>query len=219
MERDIHLDTVGGLLIVYMIIGHVDQWADSGSTIVIPTMDMVLFFFMSWFFFKAGMFYRDKSDVLKKSMKRLLYPFFLWTAIGFAFHAVTALYHGDYSLIHYTLTPIKQLFLFGAVVGNLPLWFLSSLFIIRISYHYLQRSISSVAIASLTFALSALMITIRNSTGILLPDYFYSIPMGLFFFSAGKVLQVRQYNKSVITVAALLFLSHFCPPPPFYGRI
>lgn len=58
-SRRADLDTVGGICIVYMIIGHV---CGTDMREHIEWLTRVFFFFMAWFFFKAGMFHRpDKT--------------------------------------------------------------------------------------------------------------------------------------------------------------
>lgn len=62
--RQIHLDTIGGILICYMMLMHILLWR------LIPlTNDSIwlepLKFFMFWFFFKSGEFFRLKETKVK----------------------------------------------------------------------------------------------------------------------------------------------------------
>lgn len=62
--RQIHLDTIGGILICYMMLMHILLWR------LIPlTNDSIwlepLKFFMFWFFFKSGEFFRLKETRAK----------------------------------------------------------------------------------------------------------------------------------------------------------
>ena len=57
VERNKDLDFVGGILICHMILGHICQWADMDYK-----GDCVLYFFMPWFFYKSGMFFKKNSD-------------------------------------------------------------------------------------------------------------------------------------------------------------
>ena len=62
--RQIHLDTIGGILICYMMLVHILLWR------LIPlTNDSIwlepLKFFMFWFFFKSGEFFRLKETSAK----------------------------------------------------------------------------------------------------------------------------------------------------------
>ena len=58
--RVIYIDQISGLLIIYMIVYHILQWCDlnyiNRSYWMLP-----LSFFMFWFFYKSGMFYKEKT--------------------------------------------------------------------------------------------------------------------------------------------------------------
>ena len=62
--RQIHLDTIGGILICYMMLMHILLWR------LIPLANDSIWleplkFFMFWFFYKLGMFYKDKTCIEK----------------------------------------------------------------------------------------------------------------------------------------------------------
>ena len=55
---DYSVDAVCGLMIIYMIYGHICAWSGVQQIELFPCL---LFYFMPWFFFKSGMFFREKS--------------------------------------------------------------------------------------------------------------------------------------------------------------
>lgn len=57
-KRDESLDAVCGLMIVYMIYGHICLWSGIQQIEWIPRL---LYFFMPWFFFKSGLFFKPRS--------------------------------------------------------------------------------------------------------------------------------------------------------------
>ena len=64
-KRNNSLDMIAGIFIVYMIVLHILQWCN--LTYVFGNVVFHVFsFFMFWFFFKSGMFYREKlsKDIL-----------------------------------------------------------------------------------------------------------------------------------------------------------
>ena len=64
-KRNNSLDMIAGIFIVYMIVLHILQW--SNLTYLFGNAVFHVFsFFMFWFFFKSGMFYREKlsKDIL-----------------------------------------------------------------------------------------------------------------------------------------------------------
>lgn len=60
MKREAYIDQISGLLIVYMIAFHAFQFCNMPDVIHSFPMQS-LSFFMFWFFYKSGMFYRDKT--------------------------------------------------------------------------------------------------------------------------------------------------------------
>ena len=62
IRRQSHIDSVAGLLIIHMILGHCIQVTDSRDLTLYKWMQ-VLSFFIPWFFFKLGMFYKERKPV------------------------------------------------------------------------------------------------------------------------------------------------------------
>lgn len=83
-QRETSLDAVGGIMILYMIFGHI--WTKCGMNDNHFRTALALFLncFMPWFFFKAGMFFRPMKtlDLLKKDFRRLVIPFCVFTFVG-----------------------------------------------------------------------------------------------------------------------------------------
>ena len=61
-KRDSSLDCVAGILIIYMVLVHIFQW--SGMNNILSSCWMQpLSFFMFWFFYKSGVFYKERKPV------------------------------------------------------------------------------------------------------------------------------------------------------------
>lgn len=76
-KRDNTLDCACGILIIHMILGHIFQWSQLTTTHFYQWMN-ILYFFMPWFFFKAGIFYKKTpvKKVFSTSFHRLIVPFY-----------------------------------------------------------------------------------------------------------------------------------------------
>lgn len=59
-QRNTAIDMAAGLLIIVMMMGHVMQGAGVYGTQYYEPLNW-FFFFMPWFFFKAGMFHKPQS--------------------------------------------------------------------------------------------------------------------------------------------------------------
>ena len=73
-KRDNGLDNISGLLIIYMIFGHFCGFCGLGGVFDYVFLRM-LEILMFWFFFKSGMFYREREikDVVSGGVKSSLF--------------------------------------------------------------------------------------------------------------------------------------------------
>lgn len=143
-KRILYLDSVGGLLLIYMIMGHCFQWAKMAD--IFDKYAYWLGFFMPWFFFKGGMFYKPKSfhEEIKSGYKRLIVPFIWFSIIGTIILWIKLLILNGSLTLKEMFYPIKVLLIQGSVPGNLALWFLPSLFVVRLISNYYYKRISSI---------------------------------------------------------------------------
>ena len=85
-ERNHAFDFLCGICIIRMILYHITGFCnmseDEGWTVVMHWT----FFFMSFFFFKAGYFNKtvdgNSWEFTKKKFKQLMIPYFVWGFIG-----------------------------------------------------------------------------------------------------------------------------------------
>lgn len=66
--REQHIDMAAGIMIMWMILGHVASHANYNGAFF--KMGTYLSFFMPWFFYKAGMFYQNKHDSIRDRANR-----------------------------------------------------------------------------------------------------------------------------------------------------
>ena len=92
-----------------------------------------LSFFMPWFFYKSGQFFRKQSlkEQVTKDTHKLLRTFVIWSAIGYVMFLVFGLLQHTLTLRSATYSIVRGLFLTGKVPLNEPLWFLLTLFGVR----------------------------------------------------------------------------------------
>lgn len=89
-QRQIYLDNVCGLLIVHMIfICHQPLFCNYSNSAIEFSLKL-LSFFMAWFFFKAGMVFRERpiKDIVRSSIKRLLVPYMVFSVFGLTIMAL-----------------------------------------------------------------------------------------------------------------------------------
>lgn len=192
-KRDHSLDFACGLMTINMILYHVAAFTE------VRYIGRLLFFFMPWFFFKAGMFNKANLErkVIVKSFKRLMIPFIFFSIIGQLSHILRM----GYNFQEYLISTLKQLVLLGAVHGNLPLWFLFSLFLVKIFYNWidLHKFLRPTLVAVISF----IAVNFLYYTGLTKPYYVATFFSGLCFYSLGIVFKRRQYKIAVVIVALI----------------
>lgn len=109
-ERDNTLDCACGILIIHMILGHIFQWSQLTATHFYRWMN-ILYFFMPWFFFKAGIFYKKTpvKKVLSTGFRRLIVPFIALSLIGHAFLCISFVQEGGHTWQDFLISPIKDI--------------------------------------------------------------------------------------------------------------
>ena len=118
MKRIDEIDVIKGIGIFLVVLGHLEP----GKRL----MCFIYYFHVFSFYFCSGWLYNRKlerslSSVIKKNVKRLLLPFFIWFCISQTFDLIS----GELELFSF----VQNLFFINGSVGwNAALWFLISLF-------------------------------------------------------------------------------------------
>lgn len=214
LERDYSLDAACGLMIIYMIYGHICAWSGVQQIELFPRL---LFYFMPWFFFKSGMFFREKT--LKKEfvngVKKLIVPYIVFSIIGQLVFYLMWIAKGETSCQLYIMAPLRTLLHEGAVVGNSPLWFLLSLFCVKIIFDDIYVKFHNLGgyLLVLFTGLSAYLLRYIEFN-----NYFYiaNICCGVFFYGCGYVLRKYVDKKWVIFVSFCLYVVYSIIYPSYF---
>lgn len=203
-KRDDSLDIAAGFFIVYMILYHCMQWGGLRNSPVYMYMEY-LGFFMPWFFFKGGMFFKPKENLatFKGSFKRLIVPFFVWSLIGHFVFCCCEYLSGTRDVYVYLLGPAKQMLRSGAISGNLPLWFLTTLFAVRMVLNVgcnWKIPVWAISMFGLAGAFAAYCLEIKQ------PLWIANVGSGVFFFGLGSYWNKLKKKNLVIVAATLIFI-------------
>ena len=199
--RDNSLDTVAGIMTIYMIFNHVFVFTSTTESELFLKQLCILGFFMHWFFFKAGMFYKPSADykvLAVKKYKRLIIPYLVFAIIGQIAHSVLLIVKGDYNITHHTLKPLEYIFTTGAPSGISPLWFLFSLFGATLLFNYI--------ITKKRWLLFAIIVIIPFLLIYTKPYWIANICVGIIFIFLGYKLKELQYNNYIFVVSIILYL-------------
>jgi len=207
-KRTDSLDCLHALMLLFMISLHAG-WDFQYWNKYFDYLYHILYFYMPWFFYKSGMFFRVKG--IKDYAIRLLVPFVVFSLLGIIIHLLTRLFYDG----HLTLD-IKGLISNFAYVGNFqengPLWFLFSLFIIQLVVSVCIRLFNDSAILYLVLFSSVLSIVFFHYH-IEFPRYMVNSCSGLFFFCFGMLFRDKQYNKWFASFCIIIFVFIVCIVP------
>lgn len=215
-KRIKYLDIASGIMTIWVILFHaMYPMYGTNELKVVPW----LYYFMPWFFYKAGMMFRPKE--MKKEVstgwRKLMLTFFVWSLIGWLAHVGWHIFVGDLTLRIAFYTPLRSLVFKTAVPINGALWFLPILFIVRIIGNFwINRRIR---IEWLILAAALLILFCKLLNWRFMPVYIDGTAWGLFFFACGYLLQGKETNKLGAIVAAILFVaSLFTEIPSVYCK-
>lgn len=225
--REHYLDNLCGILILHMIfIVHVSNGVGY-RTEFMRFLSSSLGFFMSWFFYKAGMFYKDTDTSLfiKKSFGRLIVPYLLFILIGLCIDAVFSIRESNFTLLSFCRSEIMCLLRNSILWPTAASWFLLALFVVRISFHFLHKhhihplliAMVSILLAYGIFLLQqvnwAFSVQIANlQLSIEIPFYMGTIFHGLFLYGLGYYLQKKQFGTVILLFALIIYVLHFYFP-------
>lgn len=197
-SRFTYLDTVGAVMLLYMIYGHYCAFVHIDNV-----LQFIMYPFMPWFFYKAGMFQSPDVNMKKifgKGVKRLLVPYVTFGFVAWLLVAIINFFNGDLH-INYLYGQIGELFSVGALWQNQPLWFLLSLFAVRIIYSLLIKY-KCEYLSLCGFGLAFSLYVWGNQA----PLWCGNICLGVFFYWLGNKLINVKDNMYISFVSMFLFI-------------
>ncbi len=143
-ERNHAFDLLCGVCIIRMVMLHITNACGfGGEDWWTPVMDWS-YYFMSFFFFKAGYFNKmlggNSKEFIGKKLRQLMVPYFVWGGIGNLIF---------FFFVWFVLDPkntiVKQLswehvYRSSEFYGNPPCWFLFSFFIAYLVSHVIAKT-------------------------------------------------------------------------------
>lgn len=218
-QRNHTFDFLCGICIIRMIILHIATFCGFKNEYWLKDLMAWTFFFMCFFFFKAGYFNKTVSgntkEYIKDKAKRLLVPYVAWGTIGFLVYAFYLPF--EINKYHHPIEPMewKHLWSTSSFWGNEPVWFLFSFFSAYILVHFMKKIhivkpisvFQTVLLATFPF-ISYWLFTQGNP----LPMSLSNVFMGVFFFYLGRgwkwclerLTRTQALSLSVILIIAFI---------------
>ncbi|MDR5580342.1 hypothetical protein BJP75_00015430 [Bacteroides thetaiotaomicron] len=202
-NRDYSLDFLAGILLLQIIYNHCCSISKSVS------IDLsFLAFYMPWFFYKGGMFFKTlESKQMLMGGKRLLLPFMKYSIIGLSIDFILSQLK-DVSVLDFSLRQVKYILLQGSFFGNLPLWFLPALFGARLlSNYFVNHKWNMILSVTLLYTVSILLNYIQVNVTSYIPYMVCTICTGTMFFLLGALLKDIQYDKHIFLISGFVYIT------------
>ncbi len=191
------VDMAAGILILWIMSFHAMNgskvFGEVDARVALP----FLTFSMPWFFYRSGQFFEVLSprERLAKDTRKLLIPFILWTAIGYLVHLTMQAIDGTFTWQNCVVEPLRTFSIYGYIPSNVPVWFVLTLFFVRIFSNALLRwSVPPLVSAVVGIAIGFLAHLLNNPS---IPFYVPNIAMGIAFFMLGRSLGRFEQNRYV----------------------
>ena len=171
-----------------------------------------LYFFMPWFFYKSGQFFTKQSvkELWQKDTHKLLKTFVIWSAVGYVFYLLIGWLCDTITIRNATYSVIRGLFLTGKVPINTPLWFLLTLFGVRmVANRFLPErddkyaSWKIISMVAIGYVISYLAYRFNHR---LLPYWVANGAAGLSFFTLGYALRDWEQKWWLIALSVLVYI-------------
>ena len=172
------------------------------------------FFFMCFFFFKAGYFNKtvsgDSVQYIKEKSRRLLIPYVSWGTIGFLVYI--AFLPFEIKRYHHPIEPMEwsHLWQTSSFWGNEPVWFLFSFFSAYVLVHFIKKIhiVKPISVFQSVIILACPLISYGLwHKGNPLPMSLNNVFMGVFFFNMGRMWRSvleRLSRSQALSLSGLL---------------
>lgn len=213
-KRNNSIDTVAGIMILYMIFMHCCQFTNMMDCKFMQFMQIVFVGFMAWFFFKSGMYHHQEQNakhILEKTCPKLLRPYIVFSIIGWPIYCISLLSRNDTTWWHYLLTPCKNVLLSGSYGGALPLWFLITLLLVKVISPIILNKFKHKGWIICGF-IGWFLYRINENYLTIYPIYIMNFFPAMFFYGFGYFLKERQFNKCILFVSIIIFMVSFIYP-------
>lgn len=198
------IDFLSGVMIIWMILYHIFIFTGNKESHICDGLYRIFFFFMPWFFFKSGLFVKERpiKSVIVSGFKKLLVPYLLFSFLGYIAYVIQQVIISDISVDSMLVDPMITLLFTGSVLGNLPLWFLLALFFDKVLWQiFIKLKLKNYHIALLSF----IICFVGYFFEIKIPFYLWFTFSGLLFYSMGDAFRNMQFKHIVVLLAIILY--------------
>lgn len=197
-KRIEYIDAVAGLMIFWMILGHCAHF----SHYSLPFYKF-LSFYMPWFFYKSGQFFRSKNkyELFRKDVFKFIRYYVIYCFCGWCIWAICSIINGS-SFLACIASPVYSFISYGCITGNGALWFLLSLFFVRQASNIALKKVHPLLLAIVCFFIA---FALYKKGWYNYSWWFGNIFSGMFFFLMGYWLKDKEDNSKLFLTSIIVF--------------
>jgi fucose 4-O-acetylase-like acetyltransferase len=201
-KRTEYVDLAAGIMIAWMILGHTASHASYEGNFLI--IGKYLSFFMPWFFYKSGFFYKSKTltEIIKNGAKKLIWPFVVYSLIGQFFYYICLAVEHNISFRSFVYQPLRCLFVTECLPGNGALWFLVVLYVITIVAPFCIKKLHPVFSVFIGVAIAFVCYLPKLSW---FPCIIPNVAAGMAFYMLGYYCQDKENKLWMILLAIIVY--------------
>lgn len=201
MHRVDYVDMTKGIGMLTIVWGHImlSGWSNN----LVYSFHIPLFFFLSGLLFNVTK-YPSLGSFIKRRIKTLLVPYFIFSFMTWVFWAVmNIITHSQVNL----WKPLLQTFIAqgsnGFMVHNVPLWFVTCLFVVELLYYFIQKLPNwlNIVICVICALIGDYMIRGGHLSFFrLLPWNLEGAMSAILFYSLGNLFINRVSHQTIVNV-------------------
>ena len=198
MKRIDFLDVYKGIGIFFVILGHMPIRPELYSYIF--SFQLAIFFFVGGFLYRESHIMNTFTQYLMKKICRVLIPYFILGFISILIYSLYSQYIGkDYSILDmFSKLIISKR---NEIYFNVPLWFLTSFFLVEVIYYILKCFFNNFLISIIVLIFGFVGVIIFRTTGSLftLPWTFDAALYFIIYYFVGDMFSkgITYSNRNI----------------------
>lgn len=202
-KRIAYLDSISGLFIIIMLLWHYNITSSQ-----VHSLENFFYFFLPWFYFKSGMLFQGQvinSLSVMKWVKKLLYPYVVYTAWGGVIAVIVAWCDGGLDLFHICGTVLWQSLYLGSCWYNKPVWFLMTLFLCKCICSYGINKIKPIYLITIALSIACLHSALFNER----LNWIGNTSFAIIFYLSGYLLKEIQWRSYIWIPCTIIYICVF----------
>lgn len=208
-----YITAINRLMCLCVVLVHIGLLSNTIFNIVFSSIygltyaSFTLLIVMPFFFYKSGAFSEHNGTVRAKHYwRKYIRPFAIYGAIGMAVQFLVTCFGYGVSCRQWLHDLIRTACVTNTVFGNVPLWFLLTLFLVRCASDYILPKVHPLIVAMLSIGFAYLHFRLATpKTPFILGNFF----SGMCFYSLGYYMKKHEDKNWMMALSFVVYVGYF----------